>query len=647
MTLSRRSLLALLLLAIGAGCRALEPRDAAGGTALDAETFYRTTSISGASFSADGTHLLVTSDESGIFNVHTIDLDSGEMGQLTDSTTDATYSLGWFPDDDRFLFAADQGGNELTHVYFRDLDGSVVDLTPGSDLKARFFGWAEDDRSFFVLTNERDPRHFDLYRYHLEGDLPIEASVLGNAIVPFPRERVFENPGGYDVSDVSPDGSWVALTKVRNNADDDVYVARVGGTGELEHLTPHEGNISHGVMGFSPDGRVLNYASNEGSEFSRVWAHDLATGEREVVFEDDWDVTLYDHSRDGRFLVTGVNADARTLIRVFEASSGAEIELPAIPGGDVRGVTFERDGTRMAFYVNGDTSPSNLYVLDLESGDHERLTDTLADGVRPADLVEAEVVRYPSFDGLQIPALLYQPQQATVDSPAPALVYVHGGPGGQCRKGYNPTIQHLVSNGYAVLAINNRGSSGYGKTFFHLDDRKHGDVDLKDCVWARRYLETLPRVDGDRVGIIGGSYGGYMVCAALAFEPEAFDVGIDIFGVTNWIRTLESIPPWWEDFREALYTELGDPEADRDRLHARSPLFHASNIVKPLLVVQGANDPRVLQVESDEMVAAVRAKGVPVEYVLFPDEGHGFRSKENRITASRAYVEFLDEHLRN
>jgi dipeptidyl aminopeptidase/acylaminoacyl peptidase len=179
-----------------------------------------------------------------------------------------------------------------------------------------------------------------------------------------------------------------------------------------------------------------------------------------------------------------------------------------------------------------------------------------------------------------------------------------------------------------------------------MDDKKHGDVDLKDCVWARKYLESLDWVDGSKVGIIGGSYGGYMVAAALAFEPEVFDVGIDIFGVTNWLRTLESIPPWWESFKESLYDEMGDPATDRDRLHGNSPLFHAANITKPLLVIQGANDPRVLQVESDELVEAVRANGVPVEYVIFPDEGHGFRNKANRITASNSYVAFLDKYLK-
>jgi len=214
------------------------------------------------------------------------------------------------------------------------------------------------------------------------------------------------------------------------------------------------------------------------------------------------------------------------------------------------------------------------------------------------------VVRYPSVDGLEIPAILYRPWEASSSHPVPALVLVHGGPGGQSRLGYSPMVQHLVNHGYAILAVNNRGSGGYGKTFFHLDDRKHGEADLDDCVAGRDYLAAIPWVDGDRIGIIGGSYGGFMVVAALAFRPKVFALGIDIFGVTNWVRTLESIPPWWSSFAQRLYDELGDPKTDGERLRRISPLFHADQIEKPLLVIQGANDARVLEVESAEIVSA-------------------------------------------
>ncbi|HEX2060459.1 MAG TPA: prolyl oligopeptidase family serine peptidase, partial [Thermoanaerobaculia bacterium] len=186
------------------------------------------------------------------------------------------------------------------------------------------------------------------------------------------------------------------------------------------------------------------------------------------------------------------------------------------------------------------------------------------------------------------------------------------------------SAQFLANHGYVVLDINNRGSSGYGKTFFTADDRKHGREPLWDCVEAKKYLASLPYVDGSRVAIMGGSYGGYMVAAALAFQPDVFDVGVDIFGVTNWVRTLQSIPSWWEAQRQALYDEIGDPNTELERLKATSPVFHADKIRKPLIVIQGKNDPRVIKPESDDLVEAVKKNGVPVEYVVFDDEGHGF-----------------------
>jgi dipeptidyl aminopeptidase/acylaminoacyl peptidase len=266
--------------------------------------------------------------------------------------------------------------------------------------------------------------------------------------------------------------------------------------------------------------------------------------------------------------------------------------------------------------------------------------------VDPAYLADAKVIRFKSFDGLEIPAVYYKPPHASSKNRVPALVRVHGGPGGQARVGYRASNQYLLNHGCAILDINNRGSSGYGKTFQTLDDQAHGEGDLDDCVWAINWLQKQNHVDGEKIGIVGASYGGYMVMAALAFRPDAFDVGVNIFGVTNWLRTLKSIPPWWESAKESLYKEMGNPNTQEDYLYSISPLFHAKNIKKPVLVLQGANDPRVLQVESDEMVEAVRKQGVPVEYIVFPDEGHGFAKKKNQITSNEAILKFLDQYLK-
>jgi dipeptidyl aminopeptidase/acylaminoacyl peptidase len=307
----------------------------------------------------------------------------------------------------------------------------------------------------------------------------------------------------------------------------------------------------------------------------------------------------------------------------------------------------------MLFYAASGRNPSDLFTVSLTTVNPDaveakpvQLTRSLTEKINAEDLVEGQVVRFNSFDGVEVPGILYKPHQASPENKVPAVVAVHGGPGGQSRIGYNALYQYLVNHGYAVYAINNRGSSGYGKTFFHMDDRKHGEGDLDDCVSSKQMLIDTGWVDPEKIGILGGSYGGYMVLAALAFRPDEFNVGVDIFGVSNWVRTVQSIPPWWEAQRKALEAEMGDFE-DEEYFRSISPLFHAENIAKPLIVLQGANDPRVLQAESDEIVEAVKANGVPVDYIVFPDEGHGFRRKENRENGYKAILTFLDKYLKD
>jgi dipeptidyl aminopeptidase/acylaminoacyl peptidase len=632
----------ILMLLVACGEKAAPPPAAAisepepAVARYSAEAFYETTTYglpgeSGLAFSPDGEQLLISSDESGVFNVYALPVSGGDAVPLTASTDNAMFAVSLFPGDERVLFTFDQGGNELDHVVVRETGGELRDLTPGENLKADFLGWAGDGSHFYLVTTERDQRNFDVYRY---------------ATADYARELVFENPG-FQVAAISGDGRWLALEKPRTSADSDVYVVDLAATApEPVLVTPHQGNVAHGVYAIMPDNETLVFSTNEHGEFNQAWTHDLLSGEKAPLIEAPWDVSYVSYSTNGRYRVVGVNADARTEVTITDTLHETPLALPELPPGDLRSVRFDFDQRQVALIVNADDSPSNVWQIDLEGGTARQLTEALNPAIDPAHLVASEIVRYPSFDGIEIPAVLYKPHGASAANPAPALVWVHGGPGGQTRTGYSATIQHLVNHGYAVLGANNRGSSGYGKTFFHLDDKRHGEEDLQDIVQGRKYLESLDWVDGERVGVIGGSYGGYMVAAALAFEPEAFDVGIDIFGVTNWVRTLESIPPWWESFKEALYDEMGDPATDAERHRRISPLFHADNIVKPMLVVQGANDPRVLQVESDELVEAVRANEVPVEYIVFPDEGHGFTKKSNRIAASEAYVRFLDRYLR-
>jgi dipeptidyl aminopeptidase/acylaminoacyl peptidase len=607
---------------------AAEP--AAGVEQYTIEQFMASTRITDSSFSPDESRILYSSNASGIFNAYAVPVAGGDPQQLTDSTTDSTFAVSYFRNDPRFLFTRDKGGDELDHLYLHAPDGTQRDLTPGEKLKAIFTGWNRDGESFYFMTNERDEKFFDVYK------MPVAT---------LERELLYQDDTGYQLGDISNDERWIAFAKSNTTADSDIYLYDRQAKA-MKHLTPHEGSVSFNPQTFDPDSKYLYYTTDEGSEFAHVARYELATGKTETVQQADWDVWYTYFSRNGKYRVVGINQDARTKIEVYDTATGKPVELPALPEGDITAVNISPSERLMAFYFNGSRQPNDLYVYDFASRQVRRLTASLNPEIDPADLVDGRVVRFPSFDELAIPSILYQPHQASPEHKVPALVWVHGGPGGQTRIGYSPVIQYLVNHGYAVLGINNRGSTGYGKTFFTADDQKHGREPLWDCVEGKDYLASLDWVDPDRIGILGGSYGGYMVLAALAFKPEAFDVGVDIFGVANWLRTLESIPPWWESFREALYQEMGNPETDRDNLHAISPLFHAEKIKRPLIVLQGANDPRVLKVESDEIVAAIKENGGVAEYVLFDDEGHGFTKRANEIRGYKAILEFLDRYLK-
>jgi dipeptidyl aminopeptidase/acylaminoacyl peptidase len=630
----RRSISVALVLTILvplAGCqRAGETTTAQDVPEYAIQQFLESTSVFGSSFSPDGSKILVSSDESGVFNAYAIPVDGGDMVQLTSSEDDAVLVAGYFRADERFLYSQDVGGNELNHLYVRELDGSVTDLTPGDSLKAMFLGWADDDQTFFVGTNQRDERFFDIYEVSPET---------------YDRTLIYQDETGYELSAISPDKQLLVFSRPNTTNDNDLFLYDRA-TQEMRHLTPHEGDVAYSGQMFSPDGQSLYMTTDEGSEYSYLVRLDLATGDKEIVFQTDWDVWFAYLSHQDRYLVVGVNEDAQTVLSMFEYPHMEPVDLPSLPGLDVTSAGFSPDDDRIAFYASSSRSPRDLHVQELATGETTKLTSTMNPAIEESHLVDGEIVRFSSYDGVEIPGILYRPHEATPENLVPGLVWVHGGPGGQSRLGYSDLIQYLVNHGYAVYAINNRGSTGYGKTFYRMDDKKHGDADLDDCVASKTMLAETGWVDPERIGIVGGSYGGYMVLAALAFRPEEFAAGVDLFGISNWIRTLESIPPWWESFREALYTEMGHPETDRAMLEAKSPLFHSGNIVRPLMVLQGANDPRVIQPESDDIVEAVRANGVPVEYLVFDDEGHGFMKRENQEEGWEAILRFLDTHLK-
>jgi dipeptidyl aminopeptidase/acylaminoacyl peptidase len=596
------------------------------------EQFFQTESVSGGVFNKDESKILINSNRTKIFNVYELNLADTTTKPITSSAQESFFVNDYVPGTDRFIYSADKGGNENDHLYLQHANGNVTDLTPGQNEKANFFGWTKNKTSFFYGSNKRNPKFFDVYKMDTVGWKPT---------------MIYKNDSGLDVGGISFNERYLVLTKSVTTDRNEMYLfdAQTKETKKLS--TDSLGDAQYSPTGFETNDSYLYYITNEGKDVSYIVKYNLATGSKEKFFENAWEPVYMNISENGKYHVIGLNEDGRDRLLFFDHATGKELEMPKIEGGYISGVNISPSEKKMILNVSSDRSSANKYLYNIETKELKQLTKTLNPEVASEDLVDAEVVRFKSFDGLEIPAIYYKPHNASVTNKVPALIWVHGGPGGQSRAGYSNTIQYYVNHGYAILAVNNRGSSGYGKAFYKMDNQNHGDKDLKDCVWGKRWLAQQDYIDSTKIGIYGGSYGGFMSLAGIIQYPNEFAIGVDVFGVANWMRTLKSIPPYWESFRLALYDEMGDPHsADSVRLKNISPLYNTDKIKTPLLVLQGANDPRVLQIESDEIVAGAKKNGTPVEYVLFPDEGHGFVKKENQMKAAGETLKFLNKYLK-
>lgn len=595
------------------------------------EQFYKSSQAMGGFISTDDSKLLLTSNESGIFNVYEINITSGQKKELTHSTKESVFANDYVPGSAHSIYSSDKGGNENDHLFLLKTDGTVRDLTPGEKERAAFSGWSRDNKFMYYTSNKEIPRFFDLYKMDTATWTP---------------KMIYTNESGFDIGALSDNEKYLALVQNITTSQTHLFILDLQSK-QLRKIDNDSSESANRPLQFSLDNQSLYYTTDEGSEYQHIMKYNIASGAKENFFSTKWDVMYMYTSRNEKYRVIAVNEDGHNKLYVFDHKTGNPIDFPKIEDGDIQTVSISNSENKMSLTVGDDKSPNNIYIYDFTTKDLKKLTNTLNPEIDANDLVSATVVRYKSFDGLEIPAIYYKPHQASAKNKVPALVWVHGGPGGQSRTGYFALIQFLVNHGYAILAVNNRGSSGYGKSFNKMDNRNHGDKDLNDCVWGKKFLAGLDYIDSSKIGIIGGSYGGYLTLAALAFKPDEFKVGVDLFGVTNFLRTLKEIPPYWESFKKALYEEIGDPNTeDTVRLKQYSPLLHASNIKRPLMVLQGANDPRVLKIESDEIVEAVKKNNIPVEYVVFEDEGHGFVKKENEIKGYGQILIFLDKYLK-
>lgn len=628
--MTHKKFILLLLLLIATCCNA-QKDSSKMPKQYTSEQLRNNVIVDAADFNNDDTKVLVDNNSTGIFNIYLLNVADTAMQPLTASATNSYYAVGFLPGTDNFIFTHDEGGNENNRLYLmQEGDTATKDLTPWTNSKNSFFDWSADKKSMYVSSNRRDPKFFDIWK--------LDTATWKPALF-------YQNDSGLDASVISKSERYIALTKPVTTDKNEMYL--YDRTNKTMKRISNDNEATWNPSAIEKNDSIFYYTTNDGSEFTYLVKYNINTGKADKFYEDKWDVGGMSLSENEKYYTIFVNDDGRNKILLYDHATNKPISFPEIKDGDVQGVIISPSEKDMILSVGSSTSPINIYTYNIDNKALKQLTSTLNKDVDENDLVKAEVIRFKSFDDKEIPAIYYKPLQANKNNKAGALVWVHGGPGGQSRVGFSNSIQYLVNHGYAVLAVNNRGSSGYGKTFYKLDNKDHGYGDLNDCIYAKKWLASQDYIDNNAIGIYGGSYGGNMVLNALCLHPDAFKAGVDLFGVANWMRTLKSIPPYWESFKKALYDEMGDPYTkDSVMLKATSPLYNYEKITKPLIVFQGTNDVRVLKIESDEIVAGVKKNGVPVEYVVFPEEGHGFSKKEDLITTDVRTLEFLNKYLK-
>jgi dipeptidyl aminopeptidase/acylaminoacyl peptidase len=589
------------------------------------------------SFSPGGNRLTFLTDITGVAEVWSVPIDMRSPfpawpEQLTfggERVMSASYS----PVENVLLVAADIGGNERTQLYL--LSGDGASYRPITNKFESIYSpgrWSADGTRFTYASNERDPRFFDVYEY---------AFATGQ-----PRLLLQDDSTNYPIR-YSPDGRYVLISRWHSNIHIQLLLLDTI-TLEVRQLTPEmtQGQGIHAFPAWSADGRGLYLVSNRDRQFHSLAWLDLASGEMTYLREDRWDVEHLALSDDGKHMALVINEDGYSKLELYDVSAGwearAKMQTPALPEGVIYDVTWSHEGTRLAINIYAPDDSADIWVWDVQEQMLWRATRSSMGGIPRESFVRPSLIRYPSFDGRQIPAFLYLPQGVEPKN-LPVVIHVHGGPESQARPFFDAVTQYFVAQGYAILKPNVRGSTGYGYEYQSLDDVRLRMDSVADLQHAALWLRESGIAEPERIAVMGGSYGGFMVLSAITTYPHLWAAAVDIVGIANFVTFLEHTGPWRRKLRESEYGSL---ERDRDFLEEISPINHVQDIVAPLFVVHGANDPRVPVGEAEQIVAALRERNVPVEYLRFEDEGHGLVKRVNRLVAYPQIASFLDRYLR-
>lgn len=545
--------------------------------------------------------------------------------------SDRVMDVAASPTEPLLCVAADEGGTERAQIYLMDLEGlEIRNITNDSAHIYQPGAFSPDGKRLSYCSNRRNGRDFDVYVYDLEQDR---------------YSLVHESANTNYASAFHPDGKRLLLARHYTNLNHDLFLVDIE-TGELDLLTPHDGEALFDSPRFSADGERLFIITNRDSEFTRVAAIDLASKALTWLTPDEWDCECLSMSADKMYLSYSRNEDGASKLYVADLAQSTEealkmVEgLPALPAGVIMMSAWNRGGRTMALSLSSPVHATEIWTLDVDGKRVERATYASISAVPQSAYVSPELVHYPSFDGLSIPAYYYRPQHS--EGPCPVVVYVHGGPESQSRNSFNSIVQYFVNQGYAVFVPNVRGSMGYGKTYVHLDDVRKRMDSVADLAKAVDWLVAEGNAKRDAIAVMGGSYGGFMVLAAVTHHPDLWAAAVDIVGIANLRTFIENTSAYRRHLRECEYGTVAEDGAFFDEI---SPIHHVDKIAAPMMVIHGANDPRVPIGEAEQIVDALQARNHPVTYMRFKDEGHGVVKLGNRIAAYGAIAEFLQQYM--
>ncbi|MDQ4122626.1 MAG: S9 family peptidase [Acidobacteriota bacterium] len=608
------------------------------------EQYLRIRSASSPSFSPIGDRVAFLSNVTGTNQVWIVPATGGAPKQLTNYEDNVGF-VAFSPVDDAVVFGKAAGGDENTQFFWMRADGSgVKTLTNDPKVRHNFGDWSGDGKRIFYASNKRNRNYFDIYAMDVSDGK---------------EELILQHDGSNSVAAVSKDGKRIVVSRsgVELSLDNDLYLVDVA-TKNVTHLTPHEGAAQFGDVHFLDNNRIT-LTTNDKCEFQEIRIMNLSAPKIEGGCTAKMDVDAVEIADDGKTRAISINNQGASDLFTPPLNNASSSRFPVqLPGkGVVSGLELDKNGSKLAFTFSGAKFNPDIWIYDLRNKKLSQLTKSDRAGIPQESFVEPELIKFKSFDGAEIPAWFYRPKASITfqtgpttvagkfnqKNNLPVIVSVHGGPESQERPGFNALYQYYLSRGYAVLATNVRGSTGYGKTYSHLDDVEKREDSVKDLAAAHEWLVKSGGGDPKRIAVMGGSYGGYMTMAAITLYPDLWAAAVNTVGIVNWETFLKNTSGYRRRQREVEYGRL---DRDLEFLRGISPIAKIDRIKTPLMVIHGKNDPRVPYTEAEQIVEALRKRGAAVEYKLFDDEGHGISKLKNRLVVYPLVADFLDKHLK-